>query len=40
MNELYTNTICEIGGDPPGWLIAAMLALPVVLIIADILGAR
>jgi hypothetical protein len=40
MNDLYTNTICESGGDIPDWMFYAVCALPFVLVLLDFLGAR
>ena len=40
MNELYTHTICESGGDIPGWMFYAICALPFLLVLLDFLGAR
>ncbi len=39
MNDLYTNFICQPSGDDtPGWLVAAICAIPVVLVVIDMLG--
>ena len=35
---LYTNTICESNGDIPGWMFYAICALPLVLVLIDIMG--
>ena len=39
-NDLYTHTICEGGGDIPGWMVYAICALPYVLVLLDFLGGR
>ncbi len=38
MNDLYTNTICESGGDIPDWMFYALCALPYILLIIGIIG--
>ena len=35
--DIYTNTPCG-GGDMPGWMVAALCAIPVLLVSLDILG--
>lgn len=41
MNSIFTHTVCgESGGDIPDWMFYAICALPFVLILLDILGAR
>ena len=37
-NEIYTSTICEPSGDTPGWMIAAIFAIPILLVLADAIG--
>ena len=38
MNSIFTNTICENGGDLPGWMVYSICALPFLLVLLDILG--
>ncbi len=38
MSNLYTNTICESGGDIPDWMFYALCALPYILLIIGIIG--
>jgi len=38
MNDLYTHTICESGGDIPDWMFYAICALPYILLIIGIIG--
>ena len=38
MNDLYTHTICEGGGDIPDWMFYAICALPYILLIIGIIG--
>lgn len=32
------HTVCEVGGDIPGWMFYAICALPYVLLIVGIIG--
>lgn len=36
--DLYTHTVCEVGGDIPSWMFYALCALPYVLLIIGIIG--
>lgn len=36
--SLYTHTVCESGDDIPGWMFWAILALPFVLLVIDVIG--
>ena len=38
MNSPFTYTPPEIESDLPGWMVAAILAIPVLLVVLDILG--
>ena len=40
MNSIFTHTVCESGGDIPDWMFYAICALPFLLVLLDILGAR
>ena len=35
MNTPFTHTVCEVGGDIPGWMFYALCALPFVLLALD-----
>ena len=36
--DIYTHTVCESGGDTPGWMFYAICALPYVLLFVGIIG--
>jgi len=36
--DLYTHTVCAVGGDIPGWMFYGICALPFALLLLDVLG--